>query len=406
MHALVFLAALAAALSDDLSCVFSQTDDTQALLQANVQMKNEAAHARAVDKSAFSILFVQAALHSSLVARLSCLILILIFSMVGVAFPFVAIKYFGYQVMAAGWFVMLQCFAVGLVCGVSLLHVLTDAQESLEKVTDFPVANAVCLFSCFVMVSLNRLTILLVASHKEEHGKPHVHENRKPHIMDVSDRNGSSKSLSGSCAEHSPCEVASSVPAHHGHVHQRLVIDLSIVTDCPASDMTSRYKAYLLELAIAVHSVLVGVGLGIITKNVKAVFTLGVALCFHQLFEGIALGMVGANAGLKGDGVVVMILMFVASCPVGIVLGMCLESSLNKEAATTNWVLGCLNALAAGTLLEIGCVELLPEAFGHKHDNASHTNGNETRVSHGMELARLFWLCAGGGVMVLLALWA
>merc|ERR1712216_834191 len=145
---------------------------------------------------------------------------------------------------------------------------------------------------------------------------------------------------------------------------------------------------------------------GIITKSSGAVITLGIALCFHQLFEGIALGMVGANAGLKGQGVVVMILMFVASCPLGIVLGICLESSLDQEAANTKWMLGGLNALAAGTLLEIGCVELLPEAFGHNDDNVGHKDENEERMSYGVELTRLFWLFAGGGVMVVLAIWA
>merc|ERR1712032_1175780 len=176
--------------------------------------------------------------------------------------------------------------------------------------------------------------------------------------------------------------------------HQHLLMDPSIATD-----RTIRYKAYLLELAIAVHSVLVGVGLGILTNSTGAVVTLGIALCFHQLFEGIALGMVGANAGLKGHGVMVMIFMFVVSCPFGIVLGIRLESGLDKEAAMTNWILGGLNALAAGTLLEIGCVELLPEAFGHNDDN-------EESMSYGKELARLFWLFAGGAVMVVLAVWA
>lgn len=324
-------------------------------------------------------------------ARLTFLVLIIGFSMLGVVYPFWSIKRYGFQVMTGGCMVMLQCFAVGLVCGVALLHVLADAQEYLEKVSDFPVANAVCLFGSFFMVSLNRMTILLVASQKNKNGKSDV---------DVSLRNGSSEPLLDSCGV---SKSTSAVSVHCGHVHEHLLTDPSI-----ASDRTARFKAYLMELAIAVHSVLVGLGLGIITKSSGAVITLGIALCFHQLFEGVALGMVGANAGLKGHGVIVMIIMFVGSCPLGIVLGICLESGLDQKAAMTNWMLGGLNALAAGTLLEIGFVDLLPEAFGHSDEKTGRKDEKEERVSvsYGMEFARLFWLTAGGGVMVFLAIWA
>jgi len=239
---------------------------------------------------------------------------------------------------------------------------------------------------------MGRMTILLVASRKHENGTPHV---------DLSHNHGSSEPLLEPHCGDLLSQSASAVSVHQGHVHQHLLTDPAIMTD-----RTARYKAYLMELAIAVHSVLVGLGLGIITKSSGAVITLGIALCFHQLFEGIALGMVGAKAGLKGHGVVVMVLMFVVSCPLGIVLGISLQSGLDEKAPMTNWILGGLNALAAGTLLEIGCVELLPETFGHNDDNEGCKDENEERVSYGMEAARLFWLTAGGGVMVFLAIWA
>jgi len=322
-------------------------------------------------------------MEETLFVRLAFLVLILVFSIIGVAYPFVAIKRLGRQVLSAGWFVVLQCFAVGLVCGVALLHVLADAQEYLEKVSDFPVANSICLFGCFLMVSLNRMTNMFAANRKQGPGDN----------FDVSSVSGPSGSPI--LSERSGASVRSAnsiVSVHNGHVHQHLLVDPLLQTDLKA-----RYKAYLLEVAIAVHSVLVGLGLGIITKSCGAVSTVGSALCFHQLFEGVALGMVGASAGLRGHGVMIMILMFVVSCPLGIVFGIYIESGLDKEAATTSWMLGSLNALAAGTLLEIGCVELMPEAFGHD---------SEKGTSYCKDLVRLFWLFAGGGVMIFLAIWA
>lgn len=228
------------------------------------------------------------------------------------------------------------------------------------------------------------MTILLVSSQRSTNGKSDAVQP----LLD--DSAGASKSNSA-------------VSVHCGCVHEHLLTDPSIV-----SDRIARFKAYLMELAIAVHSVLVGLALGIITESSGAVITLGIALCFHQLFEGVALGMVGANAGLKGHGVIVMIIMFVGSCPLGVVLGIYLESYLDLKAASTNWILGSLNALAAGTLLEIGFVELLPEAFGHGGEKSSSKDEKEERrsISFGTEIARLFCLIAGGSVMVTLAIWA
>ena len=54
----------------------------------------------------------------------------------------------------------------------------------------------------------------------------------------------------------------------------------------------------MLELGIALHSVLIGVALGV--SDSATAPALAAALVFHQSFEGFALGSALADAGMQG----------------------------------------------------------------------------------------------------------
>lgn len=55
----------------------------------------------------------------------------------------------------------------------------------------------------------------------------------------------------------------------------------------------------VLELGIALHSVLIGMALGV-SQEPEAARPLAAALVFHQSFEGFALGSALAEAGHEG----------------------------------------------------------------------------------------------------------
>merc|ERR1740121_648642 len=171
----------------------------------------------------------------------------------------------------------------------------------------------------------------------------------------------------------------------HGLSHQRLIVDVAAQS---ASGV--RIKAYLLEFAIAVHFALVGMGMGVVGE--ESLPSLGVAICFHQLFEGIAVGNQGLHSGIVGCHRAFMTVLFSISCPLGGVLGIAIASHLDAGSDQARWTLGVLNALAAGTLLEIGCVDLLPELFSHKH-------GAGERISLCFESGRLMALALGALVI-------
>lgn len=144
-----------------------------------------------------------------------------------------------------------------------------------------------------------------------------------------------------------------------------------------------------------VHSVLVGVALGVLHRRV-AILSLGAALLFHQFFEGLALGSVAVKNDFSLKSSWHLFLTFTLSCPFGAVLGILYADQYDPKEPRTAWSLGLLNAIAAGTLLHVGLVELLPEDFAHTHHSGRRPHG----------LARLLALFVGGTIMAVLAVWA
>jgi zinc transporter ZupT len=51
-------------------------------------------------------------------------------------------------------------------------------------------------------------------------------------------------------------------------------------------------KAYMMEISVAIHSVIIGIALGSLAgpDNLAPLVALLIAICFHQFFEGLGLG--------------------------------------------------------------------------------------------------------------------
>ena len=64
-------------------------------------------------------------------------------------------------------------------------------------------------------------------------------------------------------------------------------------------------NAYLLELGIASHSIIIGIALGVARDEFISLF---IALVFHQFFEGIALSAVVMEAQMKKTAVLMMVI--------------------------------------------------------------------------------------------------
>ena len=132
-------------------------------------------------------------------------------------------------------------------------------------------------------------------------------------------------------------------------------------------------KAYVMEVSVAVHSIILGVSLGALAgkQNLKTLEALIAALVFHQIFEGVGMGIAiqQARLTLKTAKVVVFVLVFVLSVPMGVVIGLLVtyypNESVDEETQALNaqLAMGVLNAIAAGLLIYISMIEMLAEDF-------------------------------------------
>jgi zinc transporter ZupT len=162
--------------------------------------------------------------------------------------------------------------------------------------------------------------------------------------------------------------------------------------------MDNTVSTYLLELGIALHSVLIGSALGTTTNSFVALF---IALCFHQFFEAIALGAQIAN--LKTTSIkpaIFLVVFYSLTTPVGIAIGIGIHSgTYNPESVSSLLVSGILDSLSAGILIYVALVDLITVEMG---PNAYTFYSLSTRL----KLLYYMALYLGAAAMAVIARWA
>ncbi len=165
-----------------------------------------------------------------------------------------------------------------------------------------------------------------------------------------------------------------------------------------SSGLKALITAYVMEISIAVHSIIIGVDLGLLAKSdeVATLISLLVALSFHQFIEGVGLGSTiqASRASLGNAKVVGFVAIFSCTMPLGILIG--ILTSHDQESASGLTAKGVANALAAGSLLYISLTEMVGNYF-HAHDLVKKP---------AVKLAMVLSFAVGVFVMALIAAWA
>lgn len=186
---------------------------------------------------------------------------------------------------------------------------------------------------------------------------------------------------------------------HHGGLHDIAGHSHGVAHAVTSEDAAAKdIGTLILEIGIMVHSVLIGIELGVTTGT--DYISLLIAICFHQLFEGMALGVRIAElkhvknlASRLGIGCAYPI-----TTPIGIAIGIGIHFSYEPSSPLALVSKAIVDSLAAGILIYNSYVELIAMEM------------NQSQSFRAQKPAKQFVcflsLYLGAAAMAVLALWA
>ncbi|XP_050369902.1 fe(2+) transport protein 1-like [Argentina anserina] len=301
---------------------------------------------------------------------------ILVTSMIGVSLPLVT------RAVPAlhpdrDLFVVVKCFAGGIILATGFMHVLPDSFDMLSSncLTEkpwhkFPFTGFVAMLSAIVTMMVDSMATSIYSRRSKAGVNP--------------DTDG----VAAIDGDQEKAVVAGGHGHFHSHNHQ--------VKGGNESQL-SRYRvvAMVLELGIIVHSIVIGLSLGA-SNNTCTIKGLVAALCFHQMFEGMGLGGCILQAEYKFMKKALMVFFFSVTTPSGIALGMAVSKMYKENSPRALVTVGLLNASSAGLLIYMALVDLLSADF----------MGPKLQRSIKLQIKSYVAVLLGAGGMSLLAKWA
>eukprot|EP01035_Chromulina_nebulosa_P032300 gene32300-43143_t len=308
----------------------------------------------------------------------------------------------------------MKAVSVGVMLGLAMLHLFADADENLSTIyPDYPLANLLVCFGIILVLSIDQIALFLwrrlhpiqvnknINSSLPDHGHDHGHDLPNGH----SELKVLSSSQSGRKSVPVPHSQDHDHESHHENCGfmtcehdvsagnkgaqkkmawneqgvgteraQSLPLDLgmpalALLQEASFKDIVA---SYIMEFSIAAHSIIIGVNLGLLGEDdISSIVALMIALGFHQAVEGFGLGAQiaasyfgGSEAGLVGldtRKVLLFIIVFVCSTPLGVMIGMLSQSQEETDGQIV--ARGAAEAIGTGSLLYVALVEMLPDVF-------------------------------------------
>ncbi|KAI3719209.1 hypothetical protein L6452_20104 [Arctium lappa] len=298
--------------------------------------------------------------------KLIALASILVAGAIGVSLPFAGKIFPALRPEKDGFFVV-KAFAAGVILATGFIHILPQAFESLtspclkeEPWAKFPFTGFVAMVATIGTLSFETLSA----------------------AYQLRDQTAAAAKVVGDV---------------EGEEMDCVLVDAHIPVDDSGLSEVHRYRvvSQVLELGIIIHSVIIGLSLGA-SKSPKTIKPLIAALSFHQFFEGLGLGGCIFQAGIKSVASTLMGVFFALTTPSGIVIGILVSDTYERNSSTALIVQGVLNAASAGILIYMALVDLVSPDFKDPRMQKNKILLLTSNVS----------LLLGAGLMSLLAKWA
>ncbi|OQS01016.1 Zinc (Zn2)-Iron (Fe2) Permease (ZIP) Family [Thraustotheca clavata] len=263
-------------------------------------------------------------------------------------------------------------FGFGVIIATTFVHIIPPAFIALNdpclELRYNSIAMVIIVITIFIMQLLETELMIAMTEHAEKHSDFTSFDD-PPLLMPKGNDIDSSRNINGI-----------------GHIEQAHI-------SADSAALRKKISVALFEIGIAVHSVIIGVELGVTDGSTFT--TLWIALCFHQFFEGIAVGTsaVSAFSGLRAS--VGTSVIYSLTTPLGIVIGILVSSSYSPTSPSSLWVRGTMEAIAGGILVYAGIVELM--TYQCTINAEFHAKSKSKRIAHYMSfyLGAIVMICIG-----------
>lgn len=339
-------------------------------------------------------------------------------------------------------FFILKSISCGVIIGVALLHLLPDAEETLSDEYAYPVSFALIAVGIILCLSSEQFAMWIVSTTPAAVTHDLDEDELTKELLQAVVNTGNTAIASGDGEEESPFDhnIEADVPAiravsplsnaHHnrtlsrGHkahnkrqnsnvsvnnrslsaafdgrrksrVESSCEMGMVVQLFANSNDTKTLLKAYVLEGAIAVHSIIMGLSLGAMqNSDLTSIKVLMVAYGIHQLLEGISLGCAISSAKLSSGKIFGLICFFACTLPSGIILGILITNS--EDDYTSMMVEAYANGVAGGILIYVSMVEMMADEFSN----------DLVRNDYYLKFKMIFAITLGITVMGILAIWA
>lgn len=348
---------------------------------------------------------------NALTLRIVAIFVIMVSSLLGVAFPSISSCLFKSRAEPGNQFSyhhvvkLFGALGCGCVIATALCHIAPEANEHLEEqLGHYPSAFAIAVGALCLLYIIEKELSLAVERHVRSLAPS---SDAAKNDGAVRDKVFAAADTETELQEHAAKAFAESQPCDANCNHPTGII-ISNGGSSESSE-TDRVRngliTHILEIGVAVHSIIIGVALGLLTET-SEVRPLMIALVFHQFSEGAAIGAAVLQSALSTIHTALLWALFVVTTPLGVAIGIGVERSQgSEESAASMTAQGVLESIALGILLYMGLVDMLPGLFnlrgcGHGHSDA------DAYLPIWYRIVVYIVFLIGAGAMVLIANWA
>ena len=259
-----------------------------------------------------------------------------------------------------------MAFGTGVVLATAFIHMLPPAQAALTSPCvaewfktnlEYPWAPLIAMVTILVLHGIEYTTQVFM----EQRFHTKQEKAAKTPVVATTPSEPIEPKEGESATTIPPTTITSQEKEHGEEGHEHTGACAGATTDLwkqSEGGLQERVGLVILELGIAMHSILIGLALGVAAGDTFV--PLLIALVFHQFFEGFGLGSACVSSGVVSIWAHAGIMAWYSlSTPLGVAIGIGMHSTFSETNSESLVAQGVLDSVSFGILLYSAIVELM-----------------------------------------------